>query len=241
MKKQDGAPVDLVFPGGQHAGTGVFHDIGKFAATNEEFFAAFNDGKPLYLPESEVPGATPGVRAQIGGGEGHVDVSLSPAFLNASKQKNPWDITPEDAAQGVIDYNMQVFMALYGRDGINDMLDQFGQGHDSHTAPKPDLREAESAALKAEADRLRLALDDALRLREEAEKKVFVREETLKAEREAYVKLRASLAAVLNKIAASGDDAVGATKPGKGGVPAQKLRALGLALQDLAARTREKL
>lgn len=162
--------MNLVFPGGQVAGTGVFRDIGKFAATNDEFFAAFNGGKPLYLPGSEVPGVTRGVRAQIGGGEGHVEVALSPAFINASAQPNPWGIVPEDAAQSVIDYNMQVFMAIYGREGINTMLDKYGQGHDARTAPKPPAPDPRDATIQD----LRAKLADAMKARETAEKNELV-------------------------------------------------------------------
>lgn len=158
--------MNLVFPGDQVAGTGVFRDIGKFAATNDEFFAAFNGGKPLYLPGSEIPGVTPGVRAQIGGGEGHVEVALSPAFINASAQPNPWGIVPEDAAQSVIDYNMQVFMAIYGREGINTMLDKYGQGHDARTAPKPPAPDPRDATIQD----LRAKLADAMKARENAQK-----------------------------------------------------------------------
>lgn len=142
MLKPEGASIDLVFPGpgGRPipAGTGTFHDIGVYPNTNQLFFDMFNGGTPLYLPGTGTGPGSPGVRAQVGGGEGHVEVSLSPAMLKAAEDpNNPWKITPEDVSQANINYSLMVFMGIYGRRGINEMLDQYGQGHDERTVPKP--------------------------------------------------------------------------------------------------------
>lgn len=150
MLKPEGTPIDLVFPGpgGRPipAGTGTFHDIGTYPNTNQLFFDMFNGGKELYLEGTGTGPGNPGVRAQIGGGEGHVEVSLSPAIMNAAKDpNNPWKITPDDVSQANINYTLFAFMGIYGRDGnrslglggINQMLDMYGQGHDERTAPKP--------------------------------------------------------------------------------------------------------
>lgn len=93
----------------------------------------------------------------------------------------------------------------------------------------------------AEAELLRTRLADAIKAREDLEKQVFVREETLKAERAVLVKLQAKLTGVLDKIAAKGADVISTTKEKGGGVPAQNYRKLGKFLLTLAAETREKL
>lgn len=139
MKKPEGAPVELVFPatpGGSPvpAGTGVFHETGEFPNTYPRFFARYAGGKEIILPGSKAGGGQ-GVRAQVGGGEGHTEQTLSPALMAAAKDpNNPWGITEDDVSERVvggvrmIDWTLMDFLAIYGRQGFNEAVRLYGQG-----------------------------------------------------------------------------------------------------------------
>lgn len=144
MKKPDGHPVELVFPGGQPAGTGRFTETGEYPNTYPKFFARYTGGKEVILPGSKAGGGQ-GVRAQVGGGEGHTEQTLSPALMKAAEDpNNPWGITREDVSEKIvggaraIDLTLIDFLALHGRKGFNEAVNRYGQGgSNAPTTSKP--------------------------------------------------------------------------------------------------------
>lgn len=92
-----------------------------------------------------------------------------------------------------------------------------------------------------DAETLRRKLADAIKAREDAEKKVLVREVTLEAERKAYVTLRDLLESVLTTVAERAIIALNKAPEPKGGIPARTLHATGKALEALVKQTRVKM
>lgn len=148
MKKPEGSPVELVFPappGGSPipAGTGRFHETGQYPSDYPKFFARYCEGKEVILEGSKVGGGL-GVRAQVGGGEGHSEVSLSPCLMRASLDpNNPWGITPDDVSERVvggvrmIDWTLIDFLAIYGRQGLREAMKRYGSGSEKPAQPGP--------------------------------------------------------------------------------------------------------
>lgn len=169
MKKTEGAPVPLVYPGGQAAGVGEFHETGEQPNTYARFFARYNRGEALVLPGSEAGGGE-GVRAQVGGGEGHVETTLSPLLMRAAEDPkgNPWGITLDDMGERqfgggrMVDLTLMDFQALYGREGLAEAQRRYG------TATEPD--KPAPPTIDPEKEVLRAKLADEIALRETAEK-----------------------------------------------------------------------
>lgn len=128
MKKENGRSVLLVWPGGAFAGMGVFRDTGpNYPNTYQSFFDRYNEGVQLILPGSAQGGGSQGVRAQVGGGEGHTETTLSPCLMRAaSDPNNPWGITPDDVSQANINLTLLDFQALEGKKGLQDALRLYG-------------------------------------------------------------------------------------------------------------------
>lgn len=127
MIKHEGAQVPLFWPGGASAGTGIFHETGEgYPNDYPKFFNRFNGGKWLILEGSAIGGSL-GVRAQVGGGEGHVETTLSPLLMRAAEDPaNPWGITPADISPANFDLTLLDFQALYGKAGLRLAQSRYG-------------------------------------------------------------------------------------------------------------------
>jgi hypothetical protein len=269
MKKTEGAPVTLVWPGGSPAGTGIFHDTGEMPNTNKKFFDRYNGGKELYLPNSAA-GGSPGVRAHLvgtGRGEGHVETGLSPCLMRAAKDpSNPWGITADDVSERkvtpdgarAIDLNLYDFMALYGADGVKEAMERYGSGSDTgKPTPKPTPTGSDVDTLRialegaqGENRSLQAKLAEAIATRDQA---IRERGDTVRLLEEANLKLAAakpgqdvkgildSVSAVATKIRKGQNRPPVAAPPLKGGGKyADALRHYAGALEALVATHREK-
>lgn len=168
MRKTEGAPVPLVFPGGQPAGVGEFHETGQYPSDYPKFFARYTGGVPIIQPGSKDAGGQ-GVRAQVGGGEGHVETTLSPLLMRAAEDPrgNPWDITPDDMSERqvgggrMVDLTLMDFQALYGREGLAEAQRRYGTAEPDKPAPP---------TIDPEKEQLRVKLTETLKAKETAEK-----------------------------------------------------------------------
>jgi hypothetical protein len=233
MKKQEGAPVDLVFPGGQHAGTGVFHDTGNvYPTTLQAFFDRYNNGKILILPGSAVPGSgSEGVRAQVGGGEGHTEQTLSGCLMRAIEDpNNPWGVTADDMAPGRVDLTLLDFLAIYGRAGLNDAMAKYGSGPGQPGQPGGG----------GDLEQLRKKLADALAARDKAVAEARASAESLNPLRTELATAKKNLADALAEVAASaaGMKRAAGTKPR--GQYQQALAKSAEGLEKLVAAYRQK-
>lgn len=173
MKKIEGAPVELVFPappGGSPipAGTGEFHETGEYPNTYPRFFARYCGGVEIILPGSKDAGGQ-GVRAQVGGGEGHVETTLSPLLMRAAEDPrgNPWGITLDDMSERqfgggrMVDLTLMDFQALYGREGLAEAQRRYGTAEPDKPTPP---------TIDPEKEQLRVKLTEAIKAKEDAQK-----------------------------------------------------------------------
>lgn len=217
MRKPEGAPVPLVFPGGQSAGVGEFHETGEFPSDYPKFFARYTGGVPIIQPGSAEAGGQ-GVRAQVGGGEGHVETTLSPLLMRAAEDPkgNPWGITLDDMSEKqfgggrMVDLTLMDFQALYGRQGLAEAQQRYG------TDAEPDKPTPPGTSEEVEELRKKLVTAEAARK---------LAEQTAAAEKKEREVLEAGIRKVLDRMANGGEKPHVEPVPKKGkGVYAQTLR-----------------
>lgn len=139
--------------------------------------------------------------------------------VESHKQGRPVTLDPLSMTRMDLEFDAQAQAAL-----LKELAEITGQG-----------------GKDGDVETLRVKLADAIKAREDAEKKLKTREDVLLEERKIHTTTRKALETVLGALTALAAKALEVAPGSKGGIPARTLHGTGLSLTTLVSETRAKL